>query len=269
VLVMQAAANEKPFATRANGGGTSMLAFTKANEKCPASVQLIDWALAGGQEGRIVDQDDAGQLIPVVCSGSKRYPTNFLAEMEGVKVLLKATGVTWNRAPRKGVLRVINSLPKDWAHLQTMWKAALASKADLDQLSILETDLVQQQADNGGEEQTKDTARALESLPCLACCQVCGSQNPIKDERSMNALDMDPVRTCPLCLISAHATCSKHLLEYAQDAWKSQKADSANESGSSSSSASATTSGRRLSLPSRKDVTIPGFFISEKWLAFC
>ena len=148
-------------------------------------VVLVEWTVPG-REGRIVDMDAEGNLITLMCVGSKRSPTNFQAL--SAKILVPATGVTYSRDKRHGKFAVKNRLPPNWNRVMLMWKAAHSRIFD---------------AELPLELQLEDGICAL--------CQSHDSQSTGTSAASQPDLPL----LCPLCMLHMHKHCAQELAHFA------------------------------------------------------
>ena len=148
-------------------------------------VVLVEWTVPGS-EGRIVDIDAEGNLITLMCVGSKRWPTNFQAL--NANVLVPATGVTYSRDKRHGKFAVRNKLPPNWNRVMLMWKAAHSRIFD---------------ADLPFELQLED-----------GICALCQSHERQSTQPSAVSQPDRPL-LCPLCMLHMHKHCAQELAHFA------------------------------------------------------
>ncbi len=156
--------------------GVSIVELQASEQEGPRVV-LVTWTLPG-KTGRIVDLDKDGCLIPVVCVGAKRYPTDFQALNS--KVLVPATGVNYTRDRRVGRLGVRNVLPPVWKRFLDIWMAAVSRNFDSDSL-----------------------ASSSSGLPTT--CDICNKVEVQQEEAE------DASIKCPLCLFEMHSSCGHRL----------------------------------------------------------
>ena len=149
-------------------------------------VCLVTWTQPG-KMGRTVELDADCNLIPVVCVGKKRLPTDFAA-MEA-EVLVPATGVNFTRDRRVGKFAVRNRLPDHWVRFMNILRAAQANAfADQDE-------------DGEAEAEALQTTEDADSS-----CDYCARCAPSDRQRSKKKSQQ-----CALCLTQLHFSCSQRL----------------------------------------------------------
>ena len=145
-------------------------------------VCLVTWTQPG-KMGRTVELDADCNLIPVVCVGKKRLPTDFAALK--AEVLVPATGANFTRDRRVGKFAVRNRLPDHWVRFMNIFRAAQANAfADQDD----------EDGKDGEAEAVQRTEDADSS--CDACCA------PSAKEKAQQ---------CALCLMHLHFSCAQRL----------------------------------------------------------
>ena len=168
--------------------GVSIVELPPLNDQGPRVV-LVEWTMPG-RSGRIIDLDPDGNLVPLVCVGSKQHPTNF--ESLNANVLVPATGVTYTRDKRKGMFGVKNRLPEHWSRVMEIWTAAHSR--------LFADDILEDVGDD-------DTAE-----PCVLC-----SATEVEQHEPEQAC------LCPLCLIPSHKACAQKVLEFGLSSLSSAK----------------------------------------------
>ena len=156
-------------------------------------VCLVTWTQPG-KMGRTVELDADCNLIPVVCVGKKRLPTDFAAMK--AEVLVPATGVNFARDRRVGKFAVRNRLPDHWVRFMNILRAAQANAfADQDEDGKVEG------ADGEAEAEAAQTTEDVDSS-----CDYCARCAPSDRQRSQ-----EKSQQCTLCLMQLHFSCVQKL----------------------------------------------------------
>ena len=192
-LCMQDDAKGLPPATRTVGGTSLVLFPPDYAEGGAPGVKVVQWQQPGGTEGRIVDLDTKGNLIPVVCFGAKRYTQNFIHK--GAHMLVPQTGVTWTRDRTVGKQKILNPLPSHWFWLVQMWKIAYSHQDELSLPCLREQNQIPEEA--------------------LKICDLCLCRNRAHGGSDKDLLSTVVTVTCPICMVCAHPTCSEEFCDWA------------------------------------------------------
>lgn len=185
------AVQEQSCGTR-DVAGVSVVELQPVDGQGPRIV-LVDWTIPA-KLGRIFDMDSEDNLVPVVCVGSKRHPTDF--QSLGANIIIPATGVTYTRDKRAGKFAVRNKLPAKWKRVMDIWRAVhsgLFDSSDVAFGSLVET------------------------------CDLCSLLGPDQIEGKAEPADAnaghdrDASSLCPLCLLQAHKRCCQKLCEFADN----------------------------------------------------
>ena len=149
-------------------------------------VVLVEWT-DPGKCGRIVDMDAEDNLIPVVCVGSKRKPTNFAAM--AATVLVPATGVTYTRDKRSGQFAVKNKLPANWKRVIDIFRSVHSKLFD-------------------------SGLQCFQNSDCVDVCDLCNLQELPGQHEAQSDENPNLPALCPLCLLHMHDCCSQRVLGF-------------------------------------------------------